>query len=114
GVRSARQRETVRPRRSASRPLLEVAIRERVRALPNVTMLDGHDVAGLCASATAERITGATVTGRTGRRTVQGEIVVDAPGRGSRPPRWRAELGYEPPQADRVLIDLSYSTGLFE
>src|SRR5688572_13845556 len=31
------------PALSASRPLIEAAVRERVRALPNVTVLDGHD-----------------------------------------------------------------------
>jgi 2-polyprenyl-6-methoxyphenol hydroxylase-like FAD-dependent oxidoreductase len=112
--RMLRQTETGLTALSASRPLLEVAIRERVRALANVTVLDGHDIAGLCASATGERITGATVTGRTGRRTVHADVVVDATGRGSRTPRWLAELGYEPPRADRVVIDLSYSTGLFQ
>lgn len=112
--RMLRQTETGLTALSASRPLLEAAIRERVRALPNVTVLDGHDIAGLCASATAERITGATVTGRTGRRIVHADVVIDATGRGSRTPRWLADLGYEPPPADRVVIDLSYSTCLFQ
>jgi 2-polyprenyl-6-methoxyphenol hydroxylase-like FAD-dependent oxidoreductase len=31
---------------SASRPLIEGTIRDRVRALPNVSILDGHDMSG--------------------------------------------------------------------
>jgi 2-polyprenyl-6-methoxyphenol hydroxylase-like FAD-dependent oxidoreductase len=114
--RLLRRAETGLTALSASRPLLEAAIRERVRALPNVTVLDGYDVVGLCASAGLERITAATVTGPTGGdiRTVPADLVVDATGRGSRTPRWLAELGYEPPPIDRVVVGLSYSSCLFE
>ncbi|WP_433293832.1 FAD-dependent oxidoreductase [Actinoplanes sp. CA-030573] len=97
---------------SASRPLLEGTIRERVRALPNVTFLEGYDVTGLHASPGRERITGAEVANRDGSdaRVVSAGLVVDATGRGSRTPRWLAELGYEAPAADTVAIDLAYST----
>jgi 2-polyprenyl-6-methoxyphenol hydroxylase-like FAD-dependent oxidoreductase len=103
------------PALSASRPLIEAAIRDRVCALPNVTVLTGHDVTGLRASAAGDRITGATVAGRDGRdpRTLPADLVVDATGRGSRMPRWLTGLGYEPPPVDRVVVDLSYSSGLF-
>jgi 2-polyprenyl-6-methoxyphenol hydroxylase-like FAD-dependent oxidoreductase len=100
---------------SASRPLIEGTIRERVRALPNVTVLDGYDITGLRASADRERITGATAAGvADGPRTLPADLVVDATGRGSRTPRWLAELGYEGPPGDRVGIDLSYSSCVFE
>jgi 2-polyprenyl-6-methoxyphenol hydroxylase-like FAD-dependent oxidoreductase len=101
---------------SASRPLLEWAIRERVRDLPNVTVLDGHDIVGLCVSAGRSRITGAMVSDRAdGRpRQVPADLVIDAAGRGSRTPRWLADLGYEPPPADRVGINLAYTSRLFE
>ena len=97
---------------SASRPLLEGTLREQVRALANVTILEGYDVIGLCASAVRDRITGAAVARRDGTdpRVVDADLVVDATGRGSRTPRWLAELGYAAPPADRVGIDLAYST----
>jgi 2-polyprenyl-6-methoxyphenol hydroxylase-like FAD-dependent oxidoreductase len=97
---------------AASRPLLEGTIRERVRALPGVTVLDGHDVTGLHAAAGGDRITGAVVAGRDGEgsRVLEADLVVDATGRGSRTPRWLAGLGYEPPAADVVAIDLAYSS----
>jgi 2-polyprenyl-6-methoxyphenol hydroxylase-like FAD-dependent oxidoreductase len=100
---------------SASRPLIEAVIRQRVLALPNVTVLDGHDVTGLCAAPDGGRITGAVVGGRTGegRRTLPADLVVDATGRGSPTPRWLADLGYPPPAVDRVFVDLSYSSCVF-
>jgi len=112
--RMLRQTDTGLAALSASRPLLEAAIRERVCALPNVTVLDGHAIAGLCASDRGDRITGATVMGGAGSRRLSADLVVDATGRGSRTPRWLAELGYVPPPVERVVIDLSYSTCLFE
>jgi 2-polyprenyl-6-methoxyphenol hydroxylase-like FAD-dependent oxidoreductase len=112
--RMLRQTETGLTALSASRPLLETAIRQRVCALSNVAVIDDCDVAGLCASDSGDRITGAIVTGRTGLRTVYADLVVDATGRGSRTPRWLAELGYEPPAVERVVIGLSYSSCLFE
>jgi 2-polyprenyl-6-methoxyphenol hydroxylase-like FAD-dependent oxidoreductase len=99
---------------SASRPLLEGTVREEVRARANVTVLDGHDVIGLCAAAGRDRITGAAVARRDGTdpRVVDADLVVDTTGRGSRTPRWLAELGYGTPPADRVDIDLAYSSCL--
>ncbi|WP_030437322.1 FAD-dependent oxidoreductase [Actinoplanes subtropicus] len=99
---------------SASRPLLEGTVREQVRALPNVKILEAYDVTGLRTSEGRDRITGAAVARRdgSGASVLAADLVVDATGRGSRTPRWLAELGYESPSADRVGIDLAYSSCL--
>jgi 2-polyprenyl-6-methoxyphenol hydroxylase-like FAD-dependent oxidoreductase len=95
----------------ASRPFLEGHVREHVRALPEVTVLDGHSVAGLAASADRRRITGVEVDGPGGTsQFIEAGLVVDASGRGSRTGRWLTELGYEAPAEDRVEIGLGYST----
>src|ERR1700676_2822606 len=47
-----------------SRPLLEWNLRRRVRALSNVTMLDGHDVVRLTSTPDRDRVTGARVVRR--------------------------------------------------
>jgi 2-polyprenyl-6-methoxyphenol hydroxylase-like FAD-dependent oxidoreductase len=52
---------------SASRPLIEGTIRDRVRALPNVSILDGHDIVGLRPTIDLTRITGVRVTGLHGQ-----------------------------------------------
>lgn len=90
----------------ASRPFLEGHIRELVRALPQVTVLDGHSAAGLTATADRCRITGVKVDGS----AVAAELVVDASGRGSRTGRWLTDLGYQAPAEDRIDIGLGYST----
>ncbi|MEV4704942.1 FAD-binding monooxygenase [Actinoplanes sp. NPDC049316] len=111
--RLLRQADAGLPALAASRPLIEGEIRRRVRALPNVTVLDGHDITGLCASADGRRITGAAISGAQ-PRTVEADLVVDATGRGTRTPRWLAELGFEPPVADRVSIGLAYTSCVYE
>jgi 2-polyprenyl-6-methoxyphenol hydroxylase-like FAD-dependent oxidoreductase len=111
-----RQAETGLTALSASRPLIEGAIRDRVLALPNVSVLDGHDIVGLRATKKLDRIVSALVTSLYGdaSQILPADLVVDATGRGSRTPRWIAELGYPPPQEDRVMIDLGYATRVFE
>jgi 2-polyprenyl-6-methoxyphenol hydroxylase-like FAD-dependent oxidoreductase len=99
---------------SASRPLIETAVRDRVCSLPNVTLWDGHQGTGLCVSADRRRVTGVRVSGPAGpRHTLPADLVVDASGRGSRTQRWLGELGYPPPPADRVSIGLRYVSRTF-
>ena len=38
------------------------------------------------------------------------DLVVDATGRGSRAPRWLAELGYQPPVEETLTVDLGYTS----
>ena len=77
----------------ASRPFLESHVRRRVRAIANVTILDGHDVVAPVA-AHPHQITGARVVNRnTGHETVlDAELVVDAMGRGARTPAFLENL----------------------
>ena len=81
----------------ASRPLLEGRLRARVRALPNVTLLDRCDVVGLVTSPDRRQVTGARVLRRadgSAEELMGAELVVDASGRGSRVPAWLEALGY--------------------
>jgi 2-polyprenyl-6-methoxyphenol hydroxylase-like FAD-dependent oxidoreductase len=111
-----RQADIGLPALSASRPLIEGAIREAVLRRDNVAVLDRHDIVGLWAGEDRRRIVGARVTGTDGQgsRLLPADLVVDASGRGSRAPRWLADLGYAAPGEDVVGIDLSYSTRVFE
>jgi 2-polyprenyl-6-methoxyphenol hydroxylase-like FAD-dependent oxidoreductase len=115
GGRRLRTAETGLTMVSASRALLEGAVRARVRELPNVTVLDGYDIVGLRASSDRRRVTGARVTSAHGEgsRVLPADLVVDATGRGSRAPRWLAELGYAAVPRDRVVIDLTYASRVF-
>jgi 2-polyprenyl-6-methoxyphenol hydroxylase-like FAD-dependent oxidoreductase len=98
-----------------SRPALERLIRSRVARLPNVTVNDGTDVAGLVtagASVTDGRVTGVRVraarTPGVAEQTVPADLVIDAGGRGSRTPAWLAELGFPVPETSRVRADVTY------
>jgi 2-polyprenyl-6-methoxyphenol hydroxylase-like FAD-dependent oxidoreductase len=116
GGRLLRPARTGLPVISATRALLEGAIRDRVRALPNVRFMDGWDIVGIGASEDRRRIVSARITSLHGHGSwvLPADLVVDATGRGSRTPRWLTELGYTAPVEDRVRIDLAYATQLFE
>ena len=97
----------------ASRPFLEGHVRARVRALPNVTVLDRCDVVGLAATPDGGRVTGARVLSRVdggAEQLLRADLVVDATGRGSRTPLWLEALGYARPAKEQVRIGLGYAT----
>ena len=94
-----------------SRPFLEWNLRCRVRAVANVTILEGHDVAGLMAAPDRDRVTGVRVVKRdSGNQTpLLADVVVDATGRGSRTPAFLEELGYGRPPEDELMVHLAYA-----
>src|SRR5262249_34363694 len=106
-----RQQPAGLPALLASRPFLEGHLRERVFALPQVSVLDRCSVAGLLVAPGGREVTGAKVNDAEGQPIeIEADLVVDATGRGSRTPRWLSELGYQAPAQDQVEISLGYST----
>src|SRR6266542_4919334 len=102
----------------ASRPFLEGHVRARVRALPNLTILDRCQVIGLATTPDGRRVTGVRALrradGNAGAEEVLGaDLVIDATGRGSRTPTWLQALGYARPPTERVRIGLGYATRTF-
>ncbi|WP_314225113.1 FAD-dependent oxidoreductase [Streptomyces zaehneri] len=105
---------------SAGRDLLDSVIRDRLRADPRVTFLPGHEVVAL-QPGPQDTVTGVWARGRdrtapdgfTPRRLIPAEFVVDASGRGSRAPKWLAELGYEPPAETVADTRTAYATTLY-
>ncbi|TDC42959.1 FAD-dependent oxidoreductase [Micromonospora sp. KC213] len=100
----------------ATRPVLEHAVRNRVQAIPNVRVLERHDIVGLVTTPDRARVIGARVQRRaedSREEVLDADLVVDATGRGSRTPAWLAALGYQRPAEDRVKIDLAYTTRHF-
>lgn len=97
----------------ATRPVLEHHLRERIRAIHNVTFLDQCDIVGLATTEDRSRVAGARVQRRAPGSTeevLRAELVIDTTGRGSRTPVWLAELGYPRPDEDRIKIGLAYTT----
>ena len=107
-----RQAQIGLPGLLASRPFLEGHVRAMVQSLPGVRFLEDCSVCGLTAAEDKRTITGVQVRGPGGGSPAQvtGSLVVDATGRGSRTPVWLAELGYQPPEQERVEIGLGYAT----
>ena len=98
---------------SMSRPLLEHHIRERVLALPNLTLLDSTHARRLAATPDGGWVTGVVIEDEDGERTLDADLVVDASGRGSRMPQWLQELGYPAPPEEEARVNLGYATRTF-
>ncbi|OBA59469.1 FAD-dependent oxidoreductase [Mycobacterium sp. 1100029.7] len=94
----------------ASRPFLELHVRRRVNLLPNVTLLDGHDVVEPVA--TGDNVTGVRIVKRDSgfETTIDADLVVDAMGRAARTPAFLQHLGYGRPTEDRTTAKFGYTS----
>ncbi|MFY0573204.1 FAD-dependent oxidoreductase [Cystobacter fuscus] len=105
---------------SQSRRLLEWKLRERMKALPNVRVLEGCDLQGFVSTSDQTRIVGVRYRTRDAQgaeheeELTLGDLVVDATGRGSRTPRWLEAMGYPPVEETRVEVDVGYATRLYK
>src|SRR5262249_42109210 len=95
-----------------SRPFLEAHVRQRVRAIPNVTVMDGHDLVELTCNTERSRVAGVIVTSRQSdeKHTLSADLVVDVTGRGSRTPAFLESFGYDRPVEDEVVVRLAYAS----
>ncbi len=95
-----------------TRPLLEWTVRRRLDALPNVSILQGHDVLALRSTPDGSRITGARIVYRAenAESELSADLVVDATGRGSRTPVFLDRLGYGRPREDELVVHTAYAS----
>ena len=94
-----------------SRPCLEAHVRDRVRVLPNVSIQDRCEVAGLVTTPARDRVTGARVLRAGGMEEIlAADLVVDATGRGGRTATWLKEIGYDPPAEEQLRVDIKYAS----
>ncbi|WP_157107022.1 NAD(P)/FAD-dependent oxidoreductase [Nocardia arthritidis] len=91
----------------ATRPLLESVLRERVSAMSGVRL-----VAGTARGLIGDRrgVRAVSVSGDAGVETHATDLVIDATGRGSRASVWLTALGAEPPEEQRLEVDLGYAS----
>ena len=100
---------------SLSRPLLELAVRRRVRALPGIDLLTGARITGIRpvdgrrweVRSTAAR---SSESGPEPEQAITAGVVVDASGRTSRLPHWLADIGVVVPEPTVVEAHLGYAT----
>ncbi|MBS0000650.1 MAG: hypothetical protein KFF73_16840 [Cyclobacteriaceae bacterium] len=95
-----------------SRPTLETSVRLRVSALSNVMIMEKCRVLELIPADSNQRISGIRFfnSGKDAETTLMADLVVDASGRGSRSPAWMEKLGYQPPEVEKIKIDMGYTT----
>lgn len=90
-----------------SRPHLERTVRDRVRALPNVEVVEECDVVGLATRGGC--VTGARITRRgQAEETLDADLVVDATGRSGRAATWLVAMGYRAPVQEQLGVDIKY------
>jgi 2-polyprenyl-6-methoxyphenol hydroxylase-like FAD-dependent oxidoreductase len=100
-----------------SRPFLEWHIRQRVVALPNVSIQDGCAVEKLLTTDDRKEITGVQINKPQSEgqpQILSADLVVDTSGRGSRTPKWLEELGYNKPEESTVSCGVGYATRLYQ
>jgi 2-polyprenyl-6-methoxyphenol hydroxylase-like FAD-dependent oxidoreductase len=98
-----------------SRLLLEGLVRRRLRAMANVTLLEGYDVVDLTSTTGRDRVTGARIRSRDGageERVLTSDLVADATGRGARTPAVLESLGYGRPTENEIGVRVVYSSQL--
>ena len=103
---------------AASRLAIEAEVRRRVRALPNVRVLDGVDV--IAPLHEDGRVGGLRWQPRDAQtleaaqaQTLAAALVVDCSGRASRSPAWLREWGYAAPVEHRVQVGIAYTSAYF-
>jgi len=101
---------------TASRPLIEHLIRERVLALPGIKLIDNCSVKQLLTSQGNQHVTGVIAVQKNNEQTISldADLVADVSGRGSKTFQWLKDMGYEVPAVSEVKVDLSYTTRLYK
>jgi 2-polyprenyl-6-methoxyphenol hydroxylase-like FAD-dependent oxidoreductase len=98
----------------SSRPFLECHVRRRLKAIGNVTVFDGQDVAELTSTADRNRVTGVRVVDRDGgpEQELTADLVLDAMGRAAHTPAFLEGLGYGRPVEDHIVMHTTYVSQL--
>jgi 2-polyprenyl-6-methoxyphenol hydroxylase-like FAD-dependent oxidoreductase len=95
----------------ASRPLIELVLRRRAEAVPNITLRPDCRVTGLVPAKASAAVHGIRFDGGSGRsETLEADLVMDASGRGALTSTLFEALGWERPAETEVGVDLSYAT----
>lgn len=98
---------------SCTRDLLDSIVRNRVKALPNIEILQGCDVTGLVGE--ASRVEGVRLRLRGGSNAavdeiLWGDLIVAANGRHSAVPTWLKDLGLPEPEVDCIDAHIGYAS----
>ncbi|MCE5288927.1 MAG: FAD-dependent monooxygenase [Nocardiaceae bacterium] len=97
---------------SVSRPFLEAQVRDRIRGLDRITILDGHEFEDFVIE--DKRVSGVTVVDKSTstERTLSADLVVDSLGRAGKTPAFLEKHGFGRPLEDHVVVRVTYATQL--
>jgi 2-polyprenyl-6-methoxyphenol hydroxylase-like FAD-dependent oxidoreductase len=96
----------------ASRPLIELVLRRRAEAIPNIALRPECRVTGIVPKADAEVYGVRFAAGSGHSQTLEADLVVDASGRAALTLTLLDALGWERPAVTEVGVDLSYATAV--
>ena len=97
---------------SVTRPLLEHVTRQRVLALPNVSIKEATRFTEFCTNGNGD-VSGVKIrTGDIGSE-ISSDLVVDCSGRATTLPRWLVDHGYGDVERQELRIGMSYTSALF-
>jgi 2-polyprenyl-6-methoxyphenol hydroxylase-like FAD-dependent oxidoreductase len=95
----------------ASRPLIELVLRHRAKAVTNITLRPRCRVTGIVPATGSAAAHGIRCDFGSGRsETLEADLVVDASGRGALTSTLFDALGWERPQETEVGVDIRYAT----
>ncbi|MFJ8545414.1 NAD(P)/FAD-dependent oxidoreductase [Streptomyces sp. NPDC093586] len=94
-----------------SRDLLDSVVRDHVLKSGRITLRQG--TSALALEGDARRVRGVRVRSGDGEQVLAADLVVDATGRGSRAPRWLADLGLPRVAEREVDAGLTYATRVY-
>lgn len=101
----------------ATRSLFEGVLRQRVAALPNVTIRDRTAVRDLCWNAERTRVTGVRIAERADDSFMlchePADLVIDASGRGTQLAAWLADAGYPATPTTMIPVGVRYTSRTF-
>ena len=100
---------------SASRPLLEGVVRNRVLETPNIQLLEEHEVTSLGVAGNGA-VSGVALRDRSSGTALElsSDLLVDASGRSSKLPDWLAAVGLPTPQETVIDASLGYASRVYE
>jgi len=99
----------------ATRPLIELVLRRRAEAIPNITLRPAARVTGIVPAADGAGVRGVRFANGSGRSEIlDADLVVDASGRGAPTLTLFDALGWDRPQMTEIGVDISYATVVVE
>lgn len=95
---------------TCTRNLLEKTLRDEIKIIPNIEIIQGTQVTGLISDPSNTRVLGVRCTTSDKKFELKADLIVDASGRKTNTPNWLEEIGYKKPEELRVDSYVGYAT----